>query len=200
MAQLVAHHTGSVGVRGSNPLSSTIIPGQTTWDFLLLGPRCPQGDPKGTLIRATPKYAGPARSSPCRWARGHRRTRWGPYRVAVVPCPGSTPRVRHRLVARPEPAMLANVFTSARSYSMPSDLCCSTGMAPVVCLHVSLPGAMHAVANPANSLAGNLSTWQPCVCNDLPRGAVSVDRKGRLHSWSGMIVVRCQRVCGGHRR
>lgn len=25
MAQLVAHHTGSVGVRGSNPLSSTIM-------------------------------------------------------------------------------------------------------------------------------------------------------------------------------
>jgi hypothetical protein len=26
MAQLVAHHTGSVGVRGSNPLSSTQKP------------------------------------------------------------------------------------------------------------------------------------------------------------------------------
>lgn len=44
MAQLVAHHTGSVGVRGSSPLSSTIIPGQKTWDSLFLGLEMPEGD------------------------------------------------------------------------------------------------------------------------------------------------------------
>lgn len=52
MAQLVAHHTGSVGVRGSSPLSSTIIPGQTTWDFLSRGP----GMAEGISIGATQKW------------------------------------------------------------------------------------------------------------------------------------------------
>lgn len=37
-----------------------------------------------------------------------------------------------------------------------------------------LPGAMYAVVNMANSLAGVFSTWQPSVCNDLLRGALSV--------------------------
>jgi hypothetical protein len=38
MAQLVAHHTGSVGVRGSSPLSSTrATPGHIAWGFLLRG-------------------------------------------------------------------------------------------------------------------------------------------------------------------
>ena len=37
MAQLVAHHTGSVGVTGSNPVSSTFNPRFTywTWGFSL---------------------------------------------------------------------------------------------------------------------------------------------------------------------
>ena len=38
VAQLVAHHTGSVGVRGSSPLSSTLV----TWTFLAMR-RLPAG-------------------------------------------------------------------------------------------------------------------------------------------------------------
>ncbi|SKV17678.1 Uncharacterised protein [Mycobacteroides abscessus subsp. abscessus] len=37
-----------------------------------------------------------------------------------------------------------------------------------------LPAEMQARAEVANSLAGVFSTWQPYVCNDLPRGAFSV--------------------------
>gem|GEM_PF-1869983 len=33
MAQLVAHHTGSVGVTGSNPVSSTFNPRFTCWTW-----------------------------------------------------------------------------------------------------------------------------------------------------------------------
>lgn len=52
MAQLVAHHTGSVGVRGSNPLSSTIIPGQRPGIFCLRGKKRPEVDTNWPLIRA----------------------------------------------------------------------------------------------------------------------------------------------------
>ncbi len=45
MAQLVAHHTGSVGVRGSSPLSSTITAGQRPAVFCIRG----QERPKWTL-------------------------------------------------------------------------------------------------------------------------------------------------------
>ena len=36
MAQLVAHHTGSVGVTGSNPVSSTLYPLSTGQEVLFL--------------------------------------------------------------------------------------------------------------------------------------------------------------------
>lgn len=61
------------GGQGSSPLSSTIIPGQTTWDFLSRGP----GMAEGISIGATQKWPVEAGGvGQRRWTAEVRRSRW----------------------------------------------------------------------------------------------------------------------------
>jgi hypothetical protein len=86
MAQLVAHHTGSVGVRGSSPLSSTKV--------AVLEPGSPAGRPADTQASG---------AGPCQVARRGRQRAGG---GAARPDGGNARRervgdaCRHRLVGR----------------------------------------------------------------------------------------------------
>ncbi len=82
MAQLVAHHTGSVGVRGSSPLSSTFSKARSDYwlgrAFVASGGLISAGllIPRGLVIQVDPGFLAPAVRPPGLLGALVRRVRW----------------------------------------------------------------------------------------------------------------------------